>query len=139
MGDNEQDSKPGGQSAARNFLWGVIPMFCWTVFQDGIYWIEDKPEHPISLFIIGCLGEQYRDWAREERDRIAHLEIAEADEQINRLDPQSKAAFDRMHEVINIQFAELKEREREREHHEREREIREREKEHREQEHKRQF
>jgi hypothetical protein len=45
MGDNER--VPGGESAARNFLWRVIPMFCMVVFEDGIYWIHDMPNHPI--------------------------------------------------------------------------------------------
>jgi hypothetical protein len=86
-------------------------MFCMNVFQDGIYWIEDKPTHPISIFIIGQLGDLYRDWARHE--------FAEGDEQINCLEPQSKVAVDRMKENVQARFEQPEEREWQREHLER--------------------
>jgi hypothetical protein len=116
------DYKPGGESAAHNFLWKLIPMFCMTLFQDGIYWIEEKPTHPISLFLTGLLPGWYTEYARQERDRIAQLDFAERDEHINRLAPQCKAAFDCTNEFMQAKFEQLEERERQREHRERLRE-----------------
>jgi hypothetical protein len=58
-GDNERDCVSGGESAGRNFLWHIIPMFCMVDFEDGIYWIHETPNHPISMFIKGLLPHWY--------------------------------------------------------------------------------
>jgi hypothetical protein len=107
LGDNEMDAVPGGESAAHNFLWGVIPMFCMVVFQDGIYWIEDMPTHPISMFIKGQLPDWYPQWAQQERDRIRQLQYNERGHLINQLEPPSKAAFDLVHEQMHARFQKL--------------------------------
>jgi hypothetical protein len=57
---------------------------------------------------------------RQERDRIAvQLEIAEGDEQIKRLERQSKAAFNRMNENMQARFEQMEKREQQQEHRER--------------------
>jgi hypothetical protein len=107
MGDNERDRVPGGESAAHNFLWRVLPMFCLVVFQDGIYWIQDMPNHPISMFIKGLLPLWYVLWANEQRNRIAQLDYSECTQQISRLEPASKAAFDHVNERMQAQVHQL--------------------------------
>jgi hypothetical protein len=124
MGDNQRDHVPGGESAARNFLWRVLPMFCLVVLQDGIYWIHDMPNHPISMFINGLLPLWYVLWANEQRNRIAHFEYSERTQQISRLEPASKAAFDHVNERMQAQFHNLEQRDMQREQREMQREQR---------------
>jgi hypothetical protein len=53
-GDNLAD-RSGNESGARNFLHGVVPFFAKALFQDGIYWIHDFPDHEISRFLLARL------------------------------------------------------------------------------------
>jgi hypothetical protein len=95
-----------------------------VVFQDGIYWINEMPNHPISMFIKGLLPLWYVPWANEQRNRIAQLEYSERTQQISRLEPASKAAFDHVNERMQAQFQHLEQRDMQREQREMQREQR---------------
>jgi hypothetical protein len=58
-------------------------MFCLVVFEDGIYWIHDMPNHPISMFIMGLLPHWYVLWANEQHNRIVQLKYSERTQQIS--------------------------------------------------------
>jgi hypothetical protein len=96
--------------------------FCLVVFEDGIYWIHDKPNHPISMFIKGLLPHWSVLWANEQCNRIAQLKYSECTQQISRLEPACKAAIDHVNEQMQAQFHHLEQQDMQQEQHEMQRE-----------------
>jgi hypothetical protein len=103
MGDNLAD-KNGGESGARNFLLGVVPFFCRVLFQDGIYWIRDYPDHEISRFLLSRLPAWYSEWAEVQRGTLNQLTELTRNKQIENLNDASTAAFVSVgHKIVNAQ------------------------------------
>jgi hypothetical protein len=60
------DARRGDHSAAgRNFLWGTLPYLALVAFQDGIYWINDFPQHEASRMLLHIMPQTI---ANKQRD-----------------------------------------------------------------------
>ena len=60
-GDNNGKKK----CAAHAFLWEVLPFFALVLFQDGIYWLRDFPDHEATRLLVKVLPDWYQQWAKE--------------------------------------------------------------------------
>jgi hypothetical protein len=69
-----QDEDTGdGSDAATNFLEETLPYLAEVVVQNGIFWIHDYPNHPISRLLLHALTNNYahiaakkRQWVKDE-------------------------------------------------------------------------
>jgi hypothetical protein len=60
------DARRGDLSeAGRNFLWGTLPYLALVAFQDGIYWINDFPQHEASRMLLHIMPQTI---ANKQRD-----------------------------------------------------------------------
>lgn len=91
-GDNLAD-REGNESAARNFLLGVVPFFCKVLFQDGIYWVDEYPQHTISRFLIRRLPNWYSEWAAQQRLLCREQLRLTRDRQVQHLNDAATAAL----------------------------------------------
>jgi hypothetical protein len=69
----EQLSHPGVDIPARHFIMELLPYLAEVCVQDGIYLIEDYPEHAISILLLQRISN-YSEWARQKRHDIESME-----------------------------------------------------------------
>ena len=78
--------------ASHNFLYHTLPFMANVVLQDGIYWVEEFPNHEVSLQLI-CKLPGYLEWAQALQEKLEHIEISEQDDCIEQLDTSVQSAF----------------------------------------------
>lgn len=84
---------PGAvDEGAEPFLFKVLPFLTLVAIQDGIYWVRDFPQHPVSLLLKQCL-RGYEVWAQVAwRKCVKRTANIKADK-IAALDAGTQAAF----------------------------------------------
>ena len=90
--------------AAHNFLYKVLPYFATTLAQDGIYWLKDYPQHPVSQKIRMCMPItlDYELWAKNKIKEVKHKELNKDRTIANIMGPISRAAFQANNEKLNL-------------------------------------
>jgi hypothetical protein len=93
-----QCAAPNGDKsqAARNFLNEMLPFLALVVVQDGIFWLRDWPEHPISRFLIDVMPANYERWAVEKRAEVEAATGSRSDSQVLTLNGAAQASYDRL-------------------------------------------
>jgi hypothetical protein len=68
-----QVDAPNGDksSAARNFLYETLPFLAHVAVQDGIFWLQQYPDHAISILLRHLLPPAYEQWAHDQRQWVA--------------------------------------------------------------------
>ena len=62
-------------SAAKNFVYKLLPFFATIIIQDGIYFTSMYPNHPYSKILLDRLGDEgYEQWVQEMRDSVEERE-----------------------------------------------------------------
>jgi hypothetical protein len=88
LGDN-----PDPKCAAHNFLWEVLPFLARVIFQDGIFWIQEFPNHEASRLLLHVLPDWYPSWAEEARIKVDELLKNRETSMIERMNQASQASF----------------------------------------------
>jgi hypothetical protein len=71
---NESKRRGGDHSeCANNFLYEVIPYLVEVLIQDGIYFIVDFPNHPVSQILKSL--PRYETWAGQARERCKEISV----------------------------------------------------------------
>ena len=61
----QADSCKGNKSqCAKTFLFKLLPWFVEVLVQDGIYFMVDFPDHPLTKFLLERLPLGYDQWAK---------------------------------------------------------------------------
>jgi hypothetical protein len=97
----EQAKKRGGDHSdcADNFLNEVIPYLVEVLIQDGIYFIVDFPQHPVSQILKSLPG--YDTWAVQARARCDQIALMRDVELVEYLNTAARAAFERQNRRID--------------------------------------
>jgi Centromere DNA-binding protein complex CBF3 subunit, domain 2 len=84
----QQESEWGDKSeAAENFIKKTLPFLAKVVLQDGVYWIHDFPDHPVSRLLTFItanrniragrrphpyvqFGNRCREWAQQQQEHL---------------------------------------------------------------------
>eukprot|EP00545_Synedropsis_sp_CCMP1620_P010391 CAMPEP_0119006608 /NCGR_PEP_ID=MMETSP1176-20130426/2410_1 /TAXON_ID=265551 /ORGANISM="Synedropsis recta cf, Strain CCMP1620" /LENGTH=199 /DNA_ID=CAMNT_0006958551 /DNA_START=123 /DNA_END=719 /DNA_ORIENTATION=+ len=110
---NHAASLGGDKSkAAHDLCICILPFLAEVVVQDGIYWIDAFPDHPISAFILRVMPTNYKLWARDQQ-RILLKEHTCKKSRVRELNPAVQASYDNVHaeqSVIRREQEEQKER-----------------------------
>ena len=87
-------SRIGDKSkAAENFLNKTLPFLATVAIQDGIHWVNDFPQHAVTLYLVRVLGERYLTWASNARDEVKQMTQDLQVWQITSLNLATQAAF----------------------------------------------
>lgn len=93
----QADAPNGDKSnAAKNFLYEMLPFLALVVVQDGIFWLRDWPEHPISKFLLTVMPPTYERWAAEKRAEVEQVEVSRSDSAVATLNGAAQASYDRL-------------------------------------------
>ena len=72
-------------NCAVNFLFKILPYLVTTVIQNGIYFIQDFPDHEFSKFLIFSIRE-YTQFAVYQRQKVKEAVARYQQEKVNQLD-----------------------------------------------------
>jgi hypothetical protein len=87
-------SRIGDKSkAAENFLNKTLPFLATVAIQDGIHWVNDFPQHAVTLYLVRVLGERYLTWASNARNEVERMTQDLQARQITSLNLSTQAAF----------------------------------------------
>jgi hypothetical protein len=91
------DARRGDHSeAGRNFLWGTLPYLAVVAFQDGIYWINDFPQHEASRLLLNIMPPWYPRYAQHARETVANNQRDVEAVQISVMNNAAQTAFNLM-------------------------------------------
>ena len=80
--------------ASVNFVYGTLPWMAMVLFQDGIYLIEEFPDHPATKKLLHVLPNWYPDWAIKARAECDEMIQTREQCQINAFNAAARASFD---------------------------------------------
>ena len=96
--------------AAQNFLYQVVSYMTKVIVQDGIYFIKDFPDHPVSSLLKNKI-DSYETWAASARAEVKARENSVEMENIRDLNEAAQSAFrqvktqvNKVHKDLNWQF-----------------------------------
>ena len=97
----EQHLREGGDNstAAENFLSDTIPYIVEVVVQDGIFFIRDFPDHPMSQLLKNRI-QGYQTWARNARREVKVREESVQVDKVRHLNDATRAAFTSMESTV---------------------------------------
>ena len=87
-----QVSGAAGDQWAQHFIENVLPNVCFTVVQDGIYWVKDYPRHPVSQLIIARL-QGFCNFASNARRVVEERTTNLEETKLDAMGEASRAAF----------------------------------------------
>jgi hypothetical protein len=102
LGDN-----PDPKCAAHNFLWEVLPFLARVIFQDGIYWIQEFPNHEASRLLLHVLPDWYPNWAEQARVKVDELFKNREASMIVQMNQASQASFQAVQTSVQESRAEV--------------------------------
>jgi hypothetical protein len=79
--------------AAYNFLQKLLPYLTIVVFQDGVYWVAQFPQHPASMLLRHIMQPWYDRWAHESRTDLVGIEHNCPAQQIYALNDAAQTGF----------------------------------------------
>jgi len=89
-----QDETRGDNSeAAKNFLHMTLPYLAAVIFQDGIYWIHEFPNHEASRLLLQCMPSWYPQWAAWARQDCEFREANREESALNAMNAATQGAF----------------------------------------------
>jgi hypothetical protein len=75
-----------------------------VILQDGIYWLQQFPQHPATILLRHRLGAWYDYWALEKRKEVASLIQNLPLQQVNALNTAAREGFHAVNQnVLTIQ------------------------------------
>ena len=86
--------------AAQNFLYQVVPYMTKVIVQDGIYFIKDFPDHPVSNLLKNKI-DSYETWAASACAEVQARENSVEMENIRDLNEAAQSAFHQVETQVN--------------------------------------
>ena len=67
---SQHSSENGDKTrAAHNFLYKTLPFLATVALQDGIYWVDELPDHEVSIYLTRKFPG-YHEWSRNARRQL---------------------------------------------------------------------
>ena len=93
--DPTHGDRPGDHNcAAYTILWTLLPWLSLVIFQDGIYWLRDFPNHEATRLLLYVLPDWYSGWARWARDEVENIANSRDDAKVANLNAAAQSSYD---------------------------------------------
>ena len=93
-----QMASPTGDKseAAKNFVTETLPYLARVIVQDGIYWIRDYPNHPVSILIRNVMPPAYEQWAQARRALVEQQIQNRQQSRVQELNGAAQASYNHL-------------------------------------------